>query len=142
MYYPDKAFGIYPLWLCSLRQSSISTMHPHLKQTEADGMKEKSMLNIGLWGYGLCQYEDFVKANRDFEDKLRELGGIKRLYAHTYYTEEDFWKIYDREWYVALREKNDTTSLPRVYDKVKVDVEAGNRAVNPSLVGSLTKSGQ
>jgi delta24-sterol reductase len=137
MNYTDKAFGIYPLWLCRLRQSSIPTMHPHLKQTEADGKAGKPMLSVGLWGFGLSQYEDPIKTKGDFEDKFRKLGGIESLYAHTYHTEEEAWKIYDREWDDALRKKYDATSLPSVYEKVKVNVEMGNSAASPSFVSLL-----
>lgn len=138
--YTNKAFGIYPLWLCPLRQSQLPTMHPHSHETETDGKTLKPMLNIGLWGYGPSRHEDFLKANRDLEHKLRELGGMKWLYAHTYYTKEEFWEIYDREWYDALREKYDATSLPSVYEKVKVDVEVEKRAAASSSLRSSTIS--
>ena len=134
--YTNQAFGIYPLWLCPLRQSPAPTMHPHLKpESEADRKMELPMLNIGLWGYGPSRHDDFVKANRDLEHKLRELGGMKWLYAHTYYTEEEFWNIYNRDWYNALRDKYDATSLSSVYDKVKVRAEPESRVAESS--GSL-----
>lgn len=85
------------------------------------------MLNIGLWGPGPSRYEDFVKLNRDLEHKLRELGGMKWPYTHTYYSESEFWEIYDREWYEALRRKYNATSLPSVYEKVRVNVEEERR---------------
>lgn len=135
--YTDKAFGIYPLWLCPLRQSPLPTMHPHLKETKADGTTLKPMLNIGLWGYGPRRYEDFLQKNRDLEHKLQELGGMKWLYAHTYYTKEEFWKIYDKEWYDALREKYGATSLPSVYEKVKFDPEAERVMSSPSFGDSI-----
>lgn len=140
--YTEKAFKIYPLWLCPLRPSSLPTMHPHSYKIAEDGSKvPKSMLNIGLWGYGPAQHDDFVKLNRDLEVKLHELGGMKWLYAHTYYTEEEFWQVYDREWYDTLREKYQATSLPSVYEKVKVDVEAKKRAASSTSFPSslLTK---
>ena len=127
--YTDKAFGIYPLWLCPLRQSPQPTMHPYLKNTEDDGHSLKPMLNIGLWGWGPSKPDDFVNINRDLEQKLRELGGMKWLYAQTYYNEEEFWTLYDRNWYDALRRKYSATSLPSVYEKVKVDVEAEKEAI-------------
>ena len=128
--YTDKVFGIYPLWLCPLRQSQLPTMHPQAKEVESDGHAPKPMLNIGLWGLGPPQPDDFVQANRDLERKLRELGGMKWLYAQTYYTENEFWQIYDRDWYDALREKYNATSLPSIYEKVKVDIGTGKRAVD------------
>lgn len=133
--YTDQAFGIYPLWLCPLKQSLMPTIHPHYNETESDGTL-KPMLNIGLWGYGPTRHEDFVKLNRGLEHKLKELGGMKWLYAHTYYTENEFWDVYDKKWYDALREKYGANSLPNVYEKVRVDVEAEKKVWNSSPLGS------
>ncbi|KAL9098672.1 MAG: hypothetical protein Q9163_005708 [Psora crenata] len=134
--YTDKTFGIYPLWLCPLKQSPLPTMHPHLKAADADGSAMEPMLNIGLWGWGPPKFDDFVRVNRDLERRLRELGGMKWLYAHTYYTSDEFWDIFDRKWYDELREKYYATSLPSVYDKVRVDVEAEKRSDSANF-GSL-----
>lgn len=139
--YTDKVFGIYPLWLCPLRQSQLPTMHPHVNEMEADGHSLKPMLNVGLWGFGPPQPDDFVQANRDLERKLRELGGMKWLYAQTYYTEDEFWPMYDREWYDGLREKYNATSLPSVYEKVKSDIKAEDAPLGSSLVGAWPFSG-
>lgn len=122
--YTNKAFGLYPLWLCPLRQSPLPTLHPHSSETEADEKSQQPLLNIGLWGPGPTNSDAFVKVNRELEHKLQVLGGTKWLYAHTYYTETEFWNIYDRKWYDALRVKYDATSLPSVWEKVKVTVEA------------------
>lgn len=138
--YTDNALGIYPLWLCPLRQSPLPTMHPHSHETEADGRTLKPLLNIGLWGNGPTRHHDFVKANRDLEHTLRELGGMKWLYAQTYYTENEFWSMYDRDWYDALREKYCATSLPSVYDKVKIDADAERRARSPSLMEYILRA--
>ncbi|KAK5004652.1 hypothetical protein LTR60_006494, partial [Cryomyces antarcticus] len=79
-------------------------------------------------------YEEFVHQNRMLEDKVQELDGMKWLYAHAYYTEDEFWSIYDRQWYDALRAKYNATWLPSVYDKVKVDVQAQLDAQSGSWV--------
>lgn len=122
--YTNQAFGLYPLWLCPLRQSPLPTLHPHSFEIGADEKSQQLLLNIGLWGPGPTSNEAFVKVNRELEYKLQELGGTKWLYAHTYYTETEFWNIYDRKWYDALRAKYDATSLPSVWEKVKVKIEA------------------
>jgi delta24-sterol reductase len=121
--FTDERHGIYPLWLCPLKQSPLPTMHPHSAELEADGATQKQMLNIGLWGLAPRTHEEFVKANRDLEQKLLELGGMKWLYAQTYYSEEEFWSQFDKAWYDKLREKYNATGLPSVYEKVKVDLE-------------------
>ena len=134
--YTEELFDIWPLWLCPLRQSPLPTIHPHLKTTESNSGVSEAMLNIGIYGWGPSRPNESVKANRDLERKVRKLGGMKWLYAHTYYSEEEFWNIYDRKWYDALREKYDATSLPSVYDKVSPHVDAGKRA----SLGSRLKS--
>lgn len=117
--YTDDKFGIWPLWLCPLKQSPQPTMHPHTKGALADDQ----MLNIGLWGFGPRDRKQFLEKNRDLEKRLGELGGMKWLYAHTYYSEADFWKQFDREWHEGLRKKYHATTLPGVHEKVHVDIE-------------------
>ncbi len=138
--YTDTEFGIYPLWLCPLQQSPYPTMHPHFNEMEADGKTLKPMLNIGLWGFGPKDHGEFIRKNRDLERKLRELGGMKWLYAHTYYDEDEFWEQFDREWYDKLRKKYGAESLPTVYEKVKVDIEKGKAAEDVSMLGKMVKT--
>ena len=113
--FTDKRTGIWPIWLCPIKQNPRPTMNAHLK----DGDISIPMLNIGLWGLGPSTQDDYVKVNQELEVKLRELGGMKILYAQTFCSEEDFWKDFDRDWHNGLREKYHATSLPSVYDKVK-----------------------
>lgn len=138
--YTDETFGIYPLWLCPLKQSPYPTMHPHYNKTGSDGKALEPMLNIGLWGFGPKNHDEFVRKNRDLEQKLKELGGMKWLYAHTYYTESEFWEQFDRPWYEALRAKYKATSLPSVYEKVKVDVEAEKKAEKETGAGAFYRT--
>ena len=119
--YTVESFNIWPLWLCPLRQTRIPTLHPHSSETEADGKTLKTMLNVGLWGFGPKEQNEFVAKNRELEHKLREFGGMKWLYAHTYYEEEEFWEMFDRQWYDNLRRKYHAELLPSVWHKVKVN---------------------
>ena len=130
--FTDKILGIYPLWLCPLRQSPQPTFNPHSLDSTLDDKSTKPMLNIGVWGYGPSSQDAFLKINQDLEKKLRELGGMKWLYASTYYSETDFWDIYGQDWYNDLRQKYHAMSLPSVYDKVKIDIEAETNAVKSS----------
>ncbi len=123
-----ESLNIYPLWLNPLKQSPLPTMHPHSNQYEVDGTTLKPLLNIGLWGSAPTNHGKFVSANQFIERVLRELGGMKWLYAQTYSSEEDFWQDFDKPWYDALRSKYHADTLPTVYEKVKVDVEAERRA--------------
>ncbi|KFY27857.1 hypothetical protein V493_03264 [Pseudogymnoascus sp. VKM F-4281 (FW-2241)] len=130
--YTADSFNIWPLWLCPLRQTCLPTLHPHNPEMEADGKSLKPMLNVGLWGFGPAQRDKFVTKNRELEHKLRDLGGMKWHYAHTYYEENEFWKMFDRKWYDGLREKYHAETLPSVWHKVKVDPDAAKQADNSS----------
>ncbi|KAJ9627645.1 hypothetical protein H2203_002857 [Taxawa tesnikishii (nom. ined.)] len=89
------------------------------------------VLNVGLWGVnnsswphlknniGPEHYPAWVADNRAVEAKVKELGGLKWLYAHNFYTEDDFWSIYDKEKYDGLRAKWGAESMPSIWDKVR-----------------------
>ncbi|EAQ87374.1 hypothetical protein CHGG_03993 [Chaetomium globosum CBS 148.51] len=108
--------GIWPLWLCPLAGARMPTFHPMTAKTGVAGsgcppMTSDEMLSIGLWGWGPKKLDQFVAKNRGLEAKLEELRGRKWLYANMFYTEEEFWRLYDREWYEDLREKYHATNL-------------------------------
>ncbi|KAF2681209.1 FAD-binding domain-containing protein [Lentithecium fluviatile CBS 122367] len=124
----DERTGLWPLWLCPVKPA------PHDERSFSMGKlisHEKTLLDIGIWGMGPKDPHQFIKLNREFEAKITELNGLKCLYAHAYYTEDEFWRIYDEEAYDNLRERYHAQSLPSVYDKVKVDLKgvAGGKSV-------------
>jgi Delta24-sterol reductase len=120
--YISADFNFWPLWLCPLKVGSEVAMHPDLAQGAYKEDKTIEFVNVGVWGPGPTNYDRFVAVNRKLEAKVREYGGIKWLYAQGFYTEAEFWSIYDRKWYQALREKYKATYLPDVYQKVRVDL--------------------
>ena len=133
--YLDKDFGIYPIWLCPLRQRGQSNHSPYgLLAGREDSEAPEMLLNFGVWGPGPTGLDEFVNTNRNLEHKVQELNGQKWLYAHAYYTEEEFWSIYDRKEYNALRAKYNATYLPSVYDKVKVDFAAEQKGIKESWI--------
>lgn len=111
----DQEIGCYPLWLLPIntRRSSMSTFTP------LTGLDEVA-INVGVWTQ-VSDYEKFMAANKKIEAKIRELNGRKTLYAHAYYTEREFWSIYDKATYESLRKKYRADIVFRdVYSKVVV----------------------
>ncbi|KAF2501428.1 FAD binding domain-containing protein [Lophium mytilinum] len=122
----NAKFGFFPIWLCPLRPDFEASMgHPGALIQRNTENNSSGLLNVGVWGPGPTNPSMFTSINRELEAKLRKLGGIKWLYAQAFYTEEEFWSIYDRKSYNALREKYGASGLPTVYDKVKVRKEVG-----------------
>ncbi|KAF2089019.1 FAD binding domain-containing protein [Saccharata proteae CBS 121410] len=119
--YAERKLGFYPLWLCPVAPSRNARESGGRSFSMGRDMQADEMLvNVGVWGMGPKDREEFVALNKDMEAEVRRLRGLKCLYAHTYYTEDEFWDIYDREWYEGLRTKWRANGLPSVYDKVKV----------------------
>jgi FAD/FMN-containing dehydrogenase len=106
--------GILPVWICPIRAPAASArfaLYPLAPDT--------TYINFGFW--------DVVRAreprpdgyiNRKIERKVADLGGVKSLYSDSYYPEEEFWAIFDRVAYTALKAKYDPAgTLGDLYDK-------------------------
>ncbi|KAI2622007.1 FAD-binding domain-containing protein [Hypomontagnella submonticulosa] len=147
--YVSEKLNIWPLWLCPLKTPAGPTFHPHLRRASPSSQDSSNkvegevegkgvageMLNIGVWGWGPKDRNAFVRVNRDLERRVDELGGTKWLYAHTYYTEPEFWQAYGnhKSWYEGLRQKYRATALPSVYDKVRVKTDEAPGGWRPWL---------
>ncbi|KAL2104878.1 hypothetical protein VUR80DRAFT_9414 [Thermomyces stellatus] len=132
----EGAYGIYPLWLCPLdvarEEGAQHGIHGRFCTPDAP-----KMLNFGVWGPLSFDRDEAVEGNRRLERKVADMGGMKCLYAQTCYTEEEFWAVYDRESYDALRAKYKATRLPSVYDKVRRDVEAERMRERKGVKGRI-----
>lgn len=155
----DQKFGIWPLWLCPLRGDAKANMQrmPQSQKEEEKGIPLRNgqlwvakaeavpdlVINVGVWGpghgYGAtdADFARFVADNRELEGKVLELGGLKWLYAHSYYTEEEFWSIYDRKEYDSLRAKYHAVTLPTVYAKIKSVEERQNGSELKGVLGAI-----
>jgi delta24-sterol reductase len=132
MNFNHKEFGIYPLWLCPLLQDKQSSF-------QLNHLESSSIINVGLWGPALPDYESFIKANQLIEDEVLKLKGRKWSYAHSYYTRERFWSIYDKQKYDRIRNKYHATTLPDMYDKLTVTKEIPinkKKALLKTIIGS------
>ncbi len=111
--YLDRTVTIYPLWLCPIKPEPRSPLL-------CNGLDTSLAINVGVWGPRIKSYDEFVRQNKELEARLRRFGGKKWLYAHTYYTAKEFWKIYDKSMYDGLRRKYAAETLPDLYEKIHV----------------------
>ncbi len=113
MQFVNQELQVYPLWLCPLKPDDKSPL-------QSNNLPTPLVVNVGVWGNRTSSHDDFLAANRLLEHKLTELGGKKWFYAHSYYTEDEFWSRYDKRWYDELRQKYHATTLPTVFEKIRV----------------------
>ncbi|MFP4206487.1 MAG: FAD-binding oxidoreductase [Spirochaetaceae bacterium] len=108
----DGHLGIRPLWLWPIRPDPNAWLSPAHIDTDL-------VVDVGVWG---VPRGDFLRANRAIEEKALELDGRKMLYAHVYRPEEEFWSVYDRDRYNALRcAYRAEGAFPSLYEKVRTD---------------------
>lgn len=93
----------FPMWLCPIKGThSPEIFTPHLIFPDNP---EGFFINVGV--YGLPAFSTPLSSiTGDLEKQVHRLGGRKVLYSRSYYTHEEFWKIYDRTHYEDLREKS------------------------------------
>ncbi len=111
--YIDQEFTMYPIGGCPMKPEPRS-------QLQCNGITADLLFNIGVYGLKISSYDMFVEANRKIEIKTNQLGGKKWFYAHNYYSESEFWKQYDKNWYQKLRVKYNATTLPDIFDRTRV----------------------
>ncbi|MFP4202746.1 MAG: FAD-dependent oxidoreductase [Opitutales bacterium] len=108
----QEKIGIHPFWICPAKAYHNSSLFP-LYQTDPNIL----YINFGFWG-GVPATEGKGYHNRLVENKVAELGGKKSLYSASYFTEEDFWKHYNKPAYQALKERYDPDGFfPDLYGK-------------------------
>ena len=77
------------------------------------------LLDIGIWGQTDKYLQNRILMNRMYEEFSQKIGAKKMLYAHTYYTKYEFWHMYDRAWYDALRSTyHATNTFPDIWEKI------------------------
>lgn len=112
--YFDREIGIRPVWICPFRAVRLDRQFP-LYATDP----EMLYINFGFW--------DVVRGrekrpagffNRKVEAKVEQLGGIKSLYSDSFYSHEEFWRLYNKPAYDALKSKYDRSGRLRdLYQK-------------------------
>ena len=104
--------NIRPVWICPFRAYDKTA-----KFNFYSFDPEKLYVNFGFWD-SIPTKEETGHYNRLVEKKVSELHGKKGLYSDSYYPKEEFWKIYDKNIYDALKQKYDPQKkLKDLYEK-------------------------
>jgi len=129
--YVDKKVKVYPIWLLP---GFLSDKHDNLSPGY---LKSELIIDVGVWGKVKGDYSHLIQLNRELEKELYKYKGRKVLYAHQYYTREEFWKIYNKKWYETLRKKYFAGEVfPDVYEKTHV-AEKYNYSIIKGLLDVL-----
>jgi len=72
--------------------------------------KDKLILDLAIYGMKKKGDKNYYKI---IEDELINIGGIKTLISSNYYSESDFWKIWNKENYDKVKRKTDPNNIFR-----------------------------
>ncbi len=110
----NKEIGIKPVWVCPVKNYDKKITYG-LYPLDKDTL----YLNFGFW--------DTVKTKKEYptgyfdrliEKKVKELKGKKSLYSTSFYSEEEFWKLYSKKTYDLLKKKYDPlNTFKNLYEK-------------------------
>jgi FAD/FMN-containing dehydrogenase len=107
-----ESINIRPVWICPFR---AYTKNAKFNFYSFD--PEKLYVNFGFWD-SVPTEKEIGYYNRLVEKKVSELHGKKGLYSDSYYTKDEFWSIYDKHTYDALKQKYDPQKkLKNLYEK-------------------------
>jgi delta24-sterol reductase len=106
---------IFPIWLCPIKSTkNPQRLSPHY-------LEEPMLIDVGIWGPVPSLNGNLEKINKKFEEYLELYRGRKMFYAESFYSEQKFWKIYDKRWYSSLRKKYKAEGIfPTIWEKVTV----------------------
>jgi FAD/FMN-containing dehydrogenase len=108
----EREVGHFPLWCVPYKR-----VHDYewLDESFYAGMQDELFLDLAI--YGMEQPEG-KNIHRMIEEKLRELGGMKTLISHNYYSRDEFWSIWNKRNYDTVKALTDPRNVFRdLYSK-------------------------
>ncbi|MGW5878665.1 FAD-binding oxidoreductase [Nocardiopsis terrae] len=103
--------GMTPVWMCPLRLRE--PRRPGLAEDEHVWPlypleNDRLYVNFGFWGMvDMKPGQRRAHHNRRVEEEVARLGGHKSLYSDAFYTEDQFWDLYNGTAYDHLKEAYD-----------------------------------
>jgi FAD/FMN-containing dehydrogenase len=108
----NEQIGIKPVWICP-----VSPFDPSSSYALYPMNPQKLYVNFGFWDSVKTTHDD-GHFNRMIETKVSEFGGHKSLYSSSYYSKEEFGRLYSASDYHRLKARYDPKGkLKHLYEK-------------------------
>lgn len=104
--------GHFPLWCVPYRRVRD---YEWLDDSFYAGLQDELFLDLAIYG---MEQPPGKNIHRMIEEKLRELGGVKTLISHNYYSRDEFWSIWNKRNYDRVKAITDPENVFRdLYSK-------------------------
>lgn len=101
------AIGHFPLWVVPYRRVRE---YPWLDPSFYDGLDDDMFVDLAIYG---AEQPAGRNLYREIEEALPRMNGIKTLISHNFYDREEFWRIFHRAEYDAVKRRTDPDDLLR-----------------------------
>jgi len=102
-----KEVNHFPLWCVPYK---FVRRYEWISADFSHKIKDKLILDLAIYGMKKKGDKNYYKI---IEDELMNIGGIKTLISSNYYSESDFWKIWNKENYDKVKRKTDPNNIFR-----------------------------
>jgi FAD/FMN-containing dehydrogenase len=111
----DRETHFFPLWCVPYK---VVRRYEWISSEYFAVMDEELLIDIAIYSMKIDNNEAYY---RKLESKLMELGGLKTLISNNYYTEEEFWKIWNKSNYDEVKNVTDPANIFRgLYEKMVI----------------------
>ncbi|HEU0035121.1 MAG TPA: FAD-binding protein [Kofleriaceae bacterium] len=107
MVWYEQTLGHFPLWVVPYRRVRD---YEWIDESFYRGMEDELFLDLAIYG---MKQQPGQNAHKLIEDKLRELGGIKTLISHNYYSRDEFWSVWNKRNYDTVKAITDPNNVFR-----------------------------
>ncbi len=109
-----KDFDYWPLWVIPYR---MPRPYPWISEEHAARFGDELFVDCAV--YGKENGDPQVDWSEVLEKKTYEMGGIKTLISRNHHSEDEFWRIFDKEHYEAAKQRLDPRRVfPGLYEKM------------------------
>ena len=113
MNFYQKKFDYYPLWVVPY---NMKNKYAWISKEYMKNVPDSLFLDLAIYGMKQKGHENYY---RMLEEELMKVNGLKTLISHNYYSEKEFWKVWNKKNYFAVKKIVDPDNIFRnVYDKM------------------------
>jgi FAD/FMN-containing dehydrogenase len=128
-----KELDHFPLWCVPYRRVRD---YEWISKEYAKNNHDRLFLDLAI--YGMKKKGSNETYYRMIEEELMKIGGLKTLISNNYYSEEDFWTIWNRKNYIAVKKITDPDNLFRDLYKKMCNKPDNNWRTSNKGSGGLT----
>ena len=105
MQWYEKEINFFPLWCVPYKRVRD---YEWLSKEFINNLDDELFLDLAIYGMKKKSDKNYYKI---IETELMEVGGLKTLISSNYYSESDFWKIWNKENYYKIKRKTDPDNI-------------------------------